>query len=153
MRKRAFTLVELLVVIAIIGILIGLLLPAINAAREAGRRAQCSNNLKQIGLGFNTYEGTMGLYPPGRAGYDANGLAKVGAGTSGTSGFVYILPYIEENAAYKAFMPFAKGAIFPVTADQTTQGWETPVITQALQTRPKTFVCPTDQSKPLYTGP
>ncbi len=151
-RPRAFTLVELLVVIAIIGILIGLLLPAINAAREAGRWAQCSNNLKQIGLGFNTYEGTMGLYPPGRAGYDNNGTAK-GAASAGTSGFVYILPYIEENSAYKAFMPFAKGAIFPVIINATSTGWETPAITQALQTRPKTFVCPTDQSKALYTGP
>ena len=50
-------------------------------------------------------------------------------------------------------MPFAKGALFPVISDATSQGWETPVITQALQTRPKTFVCPTDQSKALYTGP
>ena len=92
----------------------------------------------------------MGLYPPGRAGNDGNG--EKGAASAGTSGFVYILPYIEENATYKAFMPFAKGALFPVIMDATSTGWETPAITAALQTRPKTFVCPTDQSKALYTG-
>jgi prepilin-type N-terminal cleavage/methylation domain-containing protein len=62
-RKRGFTLVELLVVIAIIGILIALLLPAIQAAREAARRAQCSNNLKQIGLGFQTYNDSNRKFP------------------------------------------------------------------------------------------
>ena len=61
--KRGFTLVELLVVIAIIGILIGLLLPAINAARQAGRRAKCMNNLKQLGLGVLNSVATMEVYP------------------------------------------------------------------------------------------
>jgi prepilin-type N-terminal cleavage/methylation domain-containing protein/prepilin-type processing-associated H-X9-DG protein len=62
---RGFTLIELLVVIAIIGVLIGLLLPAVQAAREAARRAQCLNNLKQIGLGLNTYHDTNLRFPPG----------------------------------------------------------------------------------------
>ena len=154
MRNRAFTLVELLVVIAIIGILIGLLLPAINAARESGRRFQCSNNQKQLGLGFVNYEAALGVFPPGRSGYDDSGAPAntTCAGRSGTSGFVYILPYIELNDIYKTFMPFANGAPFPTCSDATTTGWETPQIATVLQRRPGTFVCPSDMSQPTYNG-
>ncbi|QDU55034.1 DUF1559 domain-containing protein [Aeoliella mucimassa] len=109
--KRGFTLVELLVVIAIIGILVALLLPAVQAAREAARRIQCTNQLKQIALAIQNYSDTNKCYPQGRAGCDGASLtdaANAGLSTSGWdnsrsySGFVQILPFMEQGALYDA---------------------------------------------------
>ncbi len=93
-HKSAFTLVELLVVITIIGILIALLLPAVQAAREAARRVQCSNNLKQIGLAILNYENLLGYLPP--AGY-SNGYSYM-AYPNGIAVYGMVLPYLEQAA-------------------------------------------------------
>jgi prepilin-type N-terminal cleavage/methylation domain-containing protein len=92
--RRGFTLVELLVVIAIIGVLVALLLPAIQAAREAARRMSCQNNVKNIGLACLNYETAIGTYPPGAIPvYDSDGTGK-----NGLSFHVFILPYMEQGA-------------------------------------------------------
>ena len=98
---RAFTLVELLVVIAIIGILVALLLPAVQAAREAARRNQCQNNLKQMGIAFLNHENTYGFFPSGGWGYLWTGDPDMGSGEKQPGGWAFsILPFLEEGNAY-----------------------------------------------------
>jgi len=100
--RRAFTIVELLVVIAIIGVLIGMLLPAVQAAREAGRRSQCMNNIKQLGLGMLNYESKNNYYLPYNKGWGNSNSddEKKDLDTNGSSWITLILPYIEEQTIY-----------------------------------------------------
>jgi prepilin-type N-terminal cleavage/methylation domain-containing protein/prepilin-type processing-associated H-X9-DG protein len=98
-NRRGFTLIELLVVIAIIAVLIALLLPAVQSAREAARRAQCTNNLKQIGLGVHNYLSSTQVIPPAYIMYSYSG----GLNTGQTfSALARILPYMEQNSIYNA---------------------------------------------------
>ncbi|OHB80289.1 MAG: hypothetical protein A2V98_24320 [Planctomycetes bacterium RBG_16_64_12] len=104
LRRCGFTLVELLVVIAIIGILIALLLPAVQAAREAARRSQCTNNLKQLGLALHNYHDTFKVFPPGGISYGWNwGVYYANADVKNLNGLVLLLPYAEQTPLYDQF--------------------------------------------------
>ena len=103
-RPAGFTLVELLVVIAIIGVLVALLLPAVQAAREAARRSQCGNNLKQIGLALHNYHDTLKWFPPGAV-FEGGASTAPNAQPINQRGSMHVrlLPYMEQQALYNAF--------------------------------------------------
>lgn len=114
--RRGFTLVELLVVIAIIGVLIALLLPAVQQAREAARRMQCSNQLKQLGLALHNYHDTYGAFVPRKQGtndppYGSGNDRLTNAGRA--SGFIGLLPFLEQSAMYDRI----------AAGDSTTAPW------------------------------
>ena len=111
-RRRGFTLVELLVVIAIIAVLIGLLLPAVQSAREAARRINCVNNVKQLALACLSHESAYRYYPPQKGGtfYGYNATPQLNCGRR--SGFIAMLPYIEEVQMYDDIMG-GSGSIAP----------------------------------------
>ena len=130
-RRRAFTLVELLVVIAIIGILIALLLPAVQAAREAARRMNCSNHLKQIGLACLTYEATFKTMPVATDFTDWPGVPGTGA-----SWFVGILPFIEQQPLYDGLV--IEGSI------GSGHGMKDPRNRSVIRTKIDTYCCPSN---------
>jgi len=132
---RGFTLIELLVVIAIIAVLIGLLLPAVQAAREAARRAQCVNNLKQLGLAMHNYESASGSFPPGIVNSTANLPAEYATWTA-WSAQAMLLPYMEQ-------MPLYNAANFSWNCCQYGDQARDTNVTVAL-TRIATMLCPSD---------
>jgi len=144
--RRGFTLIELLVVIAIIGVLIALLLPAVQAAREAARRAQCINNLKQLGLALHNYESANRSFPPGAVSYQENPL-NCGVTRRGHSLFTLTLGYMEQQTIYNAvnFSHTAGGV------DESGQhgGY---INNTALISQIATMVCPSDFKQTPYTA-
>ena len=156
-KSTGFTLVELLVVIAIIGVLVALLLPAIQAAREAARRSTCVNNLKQIGLSNLNYESAKREFPPGRSGcghYAGSGRPcppNNPAGSKlmhGASGFVRMLPYMEDNDLFE-MADFENGGIWN-DAD-TAPDWRTMATRVAMvKIRPKVMACPSSAEDPIF---
>ena len=137
LRRRGFTLIELLVVIAIIAVLIALLLPAVQAAREAARRMQCTNNLKQLSLGFANYMDVNNVTPMHQYRHAAEG----GAGSSGChSWYCAILPYMEQTAMYNNLnMTYTDQWVYsgPLMGPNPT---ENTVIRAAVAS----FLCPSD---------
>lgn len=163
--RRAFTLVELLVVIAIIGVLVALLLPAVQAAREAARRNSCSNNLKQMGLAVQNFESTH-KYLPHSGQCDSTGSSTTTYMIHSTG--TMMLPYIEQQALYQQFDTDANSVAMygatPASGVYTTSGGallhplarglayndpRQPGGSQAAKTLVKTFVCP---STPVGPG-
>jgi len=161
LRRVGFTLVELLVVIAIIGALVALLLPAVQAAREAARRTSCNNNLRQVGIALQNYVDIVKTFPTGRLGCDGNTSAAqdcaplAASRRPGTSAFALILPQMEQQNLYDQ-IGFQKGAIEPVTEvtteTQDTAGWRTAAVDVAIKTRLKTYICPSDTAEKLNGG-
>ena len=144
--RLGFTLIELLVVIAIIAILIALLLPAVQQAREAARRTQCKNNLKQIGLALHNYHDTHSVFPPGTLAILNDSTAVDPSGpnpgrTSVTGGWAwstFILPFLDQAPLYNALNP--NGSNFPGVPNELTR------------TVLSVFQCPTESSPSIHTA-
>lgn len=137
-RRGAFTLVELLVVITIIGILVSLLLPAVQTAREAARMAQCKNNLKQIGLGAKAHAAMHGHYPSSGWGYKWVGDPNRGVGRDQPGGWAYnLLPFVEQQAVHDIGLGMTGAAL----KTELTRQQQSPLAV---------FICPSRRKARLY---
>jgi prepilin-type N-terminal cleavage/methylation domain-containing protein len=151
-RLRGFTLVELLVVIAIIGVLVALLLPAVQFARESARRTQCANNLRQLALGVHLYHDTHLVFPPSHLNYMSTYKAEVYTPTLNHSGWLFVLPMVEQTGvAQRIDFNYASGP------SQYPSGGTVPVplLTQEMMAvKIPLFLCPSDHGpKEIPMGP
>ena len=137
-RRAGFTLIELLVVIAIIGVLIALLLPAVQAAREAARRAQCTSNLKQIGLALHNYHSAVGAFPPGRFNSHITGRGNCWGLYS------QILPQLEQQAIFNSFN-------FSLPPDTDPTATASAANSTGFETFIDVLLCPSDSEPVLVT--
>jgi prepilin-type N-terminal cleavage/methylation domain-containing protein/prepilin-type processing-associated H-X9-DG protein len=146
--KSAFTLVELLVVITIIGILIALLLPAVQAARESARRAQCLNNLKQIALAFHGHHDQQGFFPTGGWGCYWVGDPDRGFGKKQTGGWTYtILPFMDNDTVFQLPADGDSNTITPLQEAGTVKLLQTPLSVMICPSRRRMLLYPY-----VYTG-
>jgi prepilin-type N-terminal cleavage/methylation domain-containing protein/prepilin-type processing-associated H-X9-DG protein len=123
--RRGFTLLELLVVISIIGVLVGLLLPAVQKVREAANRMKCLNNLKQLGLALHNYHGDYDCFPPGMVSSEIN------VSDAESTGFTFLLPYLEQDNTQRLY--------------HFDEPWYLPDNFQAVGTEIKLFYCPSNR--------
>jgi len=159
-RRIAFTLVELLVVIAIIGILVALLLPAIQAAREAARRTECTNKMKQLGVAIHNYHDTHKQFPPAGINYgwarDSTDYPITGQ-ILNVSGWVMTLPFLEQQQLYDRYEPeycacnYIRNppinSLTGATAVAATSATNSDVVCTQL----KCFLCPSDGYNPTLS--
>lgn len=144
MRRRGFTLIELLVVIAIIAVLIALLLPAVQQAREAARRAQCKNNLKQLGLALHNYHDvTSNTFPPGYIDVNAQGVLLLWGWGS------MLLPQVDQAPLYSLLSSSTTIPNFNTGLPSATPATVTPNTVQKVI---RAFRCPTDSGADLIAG-